>query len=504
MGVGVVVAAAAALAVALHRSGHSQGDDFALYLRQARSVFDGDPAQVVADNRFTVIHSGGSFSPLAYPWGLPLLLAPFVRAWGLDYDRLKLVEVAAFCVWLVLVHGIVRRRLGRIVALAVTAAVGTTPMLLVHTDSLLSEFPHAAAVAVMIWWLDRIRGRATLITASARDLIVLGVLLTVTYNIRRETVLLVAAIATVQIVELVARRRNGGPGSPRSWPWRALAMPHAAFVASAMAFQLVLPSMLLPANGDSGPRHLVDRLREYPAVLAEQLGIDQGHAIGMVILLVAFAGLGVGLGRRPGLDGPLAAVVVFSALAVSTHFRLVGRYYFQILPWVLMFVAAAVLELARFVTARVAGRSVDDPSHRSRWSPVAAVITTLPLLFLVILHVTVLPTRIASAMDFDRDGRQQVGPTHPDYLPIYDAVIASTKPMDVVVFYRARTMTLLTDRRTLQTTNLDRAAARADFYAQQRGSTYSQPEMTELEGYQRGFTVAWSNDVWILWDLDPG
>ena len=110
-------------AVLLHRNGHTQGDDFALYLRQARSLFDGDVAQVVADNRFTVINSAGAFSPIAYPWGWPLLLSPFVHLWGLDYDRLKLLEVACFCVWLVLVHGIVRRRAGRLLALAVTAVV---------------------------------------------------------------------------------------------------------------------------------------------------------------------------------------------------------------------------------------------------------------------------------------------------------------------------------------------------------------------------------------------
>jgi len=508
---GVVVAVAAGLAIALHRAGHTQGDDFALYLRQARSIFDGDPAQVVADNRFTVIQSGGEFSPIAYPWGWPLLLAPFVRVWGLDYDRLKLVEVACFCVWLVLVHGIVRRRLGRIVALAVTAAVGTTPILLVHTDSLLSELPHAAAVAVLIWWLDRIRKRSTLIGASTRDLVILGVSLTVAFNMRRETILLLVAIGLVQAVELlVERRRTSGPWSPSSWPWRALVLPHAGFAVSALGFQLLLPSMVLPENADSGPKHIDDRLMDYPTELAKQLGIDDGHWWGLLLLALALAGIVVGLRKRPGLDGPLAAVTVVSAIAVSTHFRLIGRYYFQILPWILMFATAAILA-AVFAVVGLVARSSHEPERRATpqraWLSLSAVLATLPLAFLVALHVAVLPGRIATAMDFDRAGRQQVGPTHPDYRPIYDAVVAYTAPDDVVVFYRARTMTLLTDRRTLQLgtseASLARAELRADFYAQQRGSTYSQPELTELEGYRRGYTVAWSDDQWILWDLHP-
>ena len=67
---GVVVAGSAILAIALHRNGHTTGDDFALYLRQARSLFDGDVGQVVADNRFTVISSGGAVQPDRLPVGL--------------------------------------------------------------------------------------------------------------------------------------------------------------------------------------------------------------------------------------------------------------------------------------------------------------------------------------------------------------------------------------------------------------------------------------------------
>ena len=62
--------------------------------------------------------------------------------------------------WLVLVHGIVRRRAGRAARLAIAAVVGTAPVLLAHTDQLLSEYPHAAVVAVFIWWIDRIKAAA--------------------------------------------------------------------------------------------------------------------------------------------------------------------------------------------------------------------------------------------------------------------------------------------------------------------------------------------------------
>ena len=176
VGYAVALAGIAVLATALHRHGHTQGDDFALYLRQARSIFDGDIGAVIADNRFAVLNSDSAFSPIGYPWGWPLVLSPFVHLWGLDYERLKLVEVGMLCAWLVLFHGIVRRRLGRLAAVAATAVLATAPVYLVHTDQLLTELPFLAAVALFVWWYDRIRGSNSLLTAPLAQLVTLGCL----------------------------------------------------------------------------------------------------------------------------------------------------------------------------------------------------------------------------------------------------------------------------------------------------------------------------------------
>ncbi|MBA3288802.1 MAG: hypothetical protein H0U21_12425 [Acidimicrobiia bacterium] len=483
----------AAAAVALHRNGHTLGDDFALYLRQARGVFDGDPSQVVGDNRFSVVNSGGAFSPIAYPWGWPLLLSPFVKWWGLDYDRLKLLEVATFCTWVVLVHGIVRRRGGRIVALAVAGAVATSPPLLAHTDQLLSEFPHAMAVTVFIWWFDRILGDSTLLAAPTSRLVVLGVLIAAAYNVRRESVVLVVAVAVVQLVELVPRLWAWLDGHRPSVPWRAIGLPHLAFAASAGGFQLLIPSMLVPDTGD-GPGFIDDRFKDWPRALSRMLGLGTHPAVGATILVLALAGAIIAVIRRPRLNGPLFAVGLLSALAVSTHFRMVERYYFQVLPWVLYFAVVPIVELAGLALR-----------HRpTRRTVLVGVASALPMVYLVGVHAAVLPGAIGRARDFDRAGRQQIGPTDPSYTPVYAAVTAYTAPTDVVAFFRARTMTLLTDRRTIQTTNLDRIRLRADFFAQQIGSDYYQPDMTTAEGLAAGFEVVWSDSRWILWRVpDP-
>ena len=56
----LTVGAMAALMLATHRPGHWWGDDWALYLRQAQSLLDGNPSEVTADNHFTVEQSRGT------------------------------------------------------------------------------------------------------------------------------------------------------------------------------------------------------------------------------------------------------------------------------------------------------------------------------------------------------------------------------------------------------------------------------------------------------------
>ena len=172
-------------------------------------------------------------------------------------------------------------------------------------------------------------------------------------------------------------------------------------------------------------------------------GIGSHPAIGVLILALAAIGAVIGIRRRPGLDGPLAAIAGLSAIAVSTHFRMVGRYYFQITPWVLYFASVAVAAAVAIVWG-----------HRDR--RLVSVFAAVPLLYLVAVHAAVLPGDIGDTRDFNRTSQQPFGPTDPRVTPVVDAVERLTRPDDIIAFYRARTMTLYTDRRAFQTTLIDR------------------------------------------------
>jgi hypothetical protein len=486
VGYAVALAGLAVLATALHRHGHAQGDDFALYLRQARSIFDGDMGAVIADNRFAVLNSDTAFSPIGYPWGWPLVLSPFVHLWGLDYDRLKLVTVAMFCIWLVLLFGIVRRRLGRLPALGVAACVGTAPIFLLHTDQLLSEYAYFVAIAVVIWWSDRMHRMSDLVRAPLMQLVTLGVLTAVAFNVRREAVALVPVVASLQLLALI--RGGGDRPTVRGFvervraSWTVLLVPYASFIGSVVVLQLLLPTALFPDNGNSRS-YIHDRWGEFPATLTKQLGLGVHPLLGVAILATAAIGVVIGIRQRPMLDTPLFVLALFSALVIGTHFRQVERYWLQVTPWVVYFAVAALVGLARSV------------GGRARW---VAFVAAAPVVAVLVAHLVVLPGNVSDARDFDAAGRVQVGPASPTVQPIYEAVLEHTPADSVVAFFRSRTMTLLTDRRSFQTRNLDRILQSADFYAYRRDQKYAQPT---LGPNPEGLVEVWSNDQWILWEV---
>ena len=105
---------------------------------------------------------------------------------------------------------------------ALKAVFATSYVYLEYTDQLLTEEPHMLAVAVVIWWLDRVMDRSRLTSATTRDLVILGLLAVAAYNVRREGLMLIFAIAGAQLVDLGARRSDrrerGETAGPRFHP----------------------------------------------------------------------------------------------------------------------------------------------------------------------------------------------------------------------------------------------------------------------------------------------
>jgi hypothetical protein len=166
-----------------------------------------------------------------------------------------------------------------------------------------------------------------------------------------------------------------------------------------------------------------------------------------------------------------------------------GRYLITITPFLLYFAYQALPSLVRFV----------DPPGRS----VARLAAAIPIIALAgMVSMNFLATK--HSINYHHLARPTVdGPESPAAVDMVGAVDRLTRGDDVILFFRARAMTMLTDRVALQGSNLDQMLPRVEWYVMEKGSSYSQTLLTDDEAAARGLTKAWDNSNWVIWRVPP-
>lgn len=483
-----------------HFSGHDWGDDFALYMRQARALAMGNIGEVISDNRFAVDNSGwNTFSPYTYPWGWPLLIAPLYSLFGLNYEVVKVVEVVALCVFLWTFFTMTRRRAGSLAATLVTLLIGLSPLYIGGTDTVLSDIPYLGFAGLSLWWMDRCRGRGLLGDVSRNQLVILGLLLAYTYNVRREGITLLFTLAALHLALLAGLAVHARSVRVlRKVDWKKVAVPYLSFGLAVFAFHLLLPTVLLPRAPGAGFENISSRAIFYEDILAQQIGLQQpGSPMELfgsefiaqraLVYLVVLAGIGLilRLWYRLQEDISLAAFLICSALLMLISPYQEGRYLYTITPFLFYFAYQALPTMATFVTqgSRLVVR-------------VCSIAPALAVFGLVTLNAR----DTAQATDYHLEYHYIVhGPESPDAQQMFTAVQGLTRAEDVILFFRARAMTLYTDRRSIMGANLEQLLPRSDWYVMAKESTYSQKLLTDAEAAAYGLTKTWENEWWVMW-----
>jgi 4-amino-4-deoxy-L-arabinose transferase-like glycosyltransferase len=449
----LVVGAMSAIMFASHRPGHWWGDDWALYIRQAKGLLDGNARQVIDDNSFTVQTSRGSaFSPPLYPWGFPILLTPFVAIVGTNVDRLAIVPVLSACAFACCWYVLAKARVGTLVALTGVVAITLSPLLLGWTELIQSELPFMAVTGLGLVGLDRAAGSGVLTRASGKlwPLVLLGCGAAAAFSVRREGLAMVPAIAGAQLAALIATRDEHWwrSGSQRLSLSVRLAIPHATALAVVGLVQVMLPSTLVPQYSGTTIKNVWRLADKHIDHLAEVVGLKRSWqpnpmifgnvALGWVAvglyLLLAVIGIGLALGpnRRRDLHLVVYAAV---ALTIGGSFRVaINRYVCSVAPVLMLLALVALTTLLR--------------NRRLGWLPTA--VATLALAGIVAGNLANVHIRIDRASTSRDRGQIEWGPTHPDAIAMFDVVRARSDPDDVIAAPKARAMTLETDRRAVQ------------------------------------------------------
>lgn len=423
----VVPVGLALLALRTHENGHDWGDDFALYLRQAASLFGGTSvSDVIADNQYMLEYSYRSdFSPPLYPWGWPLILAIPVWLVGLDVDRLKLVSLVLFAGVLLAFYVYSVGRVGVRKAVLGVLLIGTSPIYIDWTELLLSELPFMLLAFAGLIAIDRTRG---LWTSSWWSGVGPGVLAAAAFSVRREGLSLLVAIGVAILADrvLVDRERR----------WRAFS-PFISFAAAVALLQIGLSSTLIPNYAENTIVNVVRFGNIIAQLIGGMLGIGSPK-FGWIVVILGCAGWALALAADWRKHAPSVAYLL-TVIAVAGSFFVPSERYFSTAVPLLVLGILMIPSLFKGESRKLEGR-------------LAAAV------FLLVAPFIWLNTGRALAEAERPDSGSavvEVGPNRIQSVEMFDAVRMETATDDVIGFFKARAMTLYTDRRSVQIEEAD-------------------------------------------------
>jgi hypothetical protein len=497
----ILVVASIVIARIVQQDGHGWGDDFALYINQARGLVEGTASQVVADNRFAVDNSAfRDFTPIAYPWGTSLALMPIIAIFGIDYSMLKLVPTAALAMSVALVWLIARRRLGPIGAVIPTAFMAFNPWYLWATDAVLSDLIFLAATLLVVVLADRVVAHDTMFVLASRDVTVLVITIAAAAHVRREGLGLIAVLVALQAARWFQPDR---PPTTRA----VLFAPWAWLIGSFTVLHVLFPAPIradLDTQAPAGIGSIAPNVSWYRNAIAELFGFQRigdvpTQAFGSVWLgwvwlavMISLAGLGaivaiVAVFRRSvSVDLALTAALIGVGSIVSMAPYHYQRYLMTIAVLIMLLAASTIWSIGQRIMAR-----------RTRGTTVVALAMTVVLFTpSMVLHLT----ELANSLRYHTTTRFTVrGPEDGPTQELWTAVVTLTDEADVVMFAQPRSMNLYTRRRSVVGNDRNVLLRRADWYAMERESDYLQVPLSSPEAERLGLSAEWENERYILY-----
>ncbi len=414
--------------------GHGWGDDFAEYIGQAIALWNGDIAGQIAANGFIIAHTPMGLGPVAYPWGLPLALAPLYGAFGLSLTVFKQVGIVCYALFIFFLFLYYEKRLGGLWAAVLTLLFAVNPVMVSATNVIGSDVPFLLISTLALMAMESLlRGGAPRRQYAMGALT--GVLILMAFLFRTNGLVLLLALLCMQAIILPPWKlgrwmvRGGAPcENPR---WLAQALPYLIFIPA-----YLLVNRLLPAGGEShlqysaliSLRSMKNNALYYATLFHRFLAVPVGGRALYFTVTGLFLLGAIRQARRYAL--PLIYMLGTMALYVVWPSQQGLRFLFPVLPVYILFAALGIKELAAFV-ARSRARILE---YAALWA----------VLFLCVVMGSSAASLAVQNMERGRADTQ--GAYARGALAAYQYVQDNTEADAVVAFRRPRVFFLSTHR----------------------------------------------------------
>ena len=436
--------------------GHDWGGDFSAYIMQAQSVWQGNSSEFLQTNRFIIEESSRLIGPIAYPWGFPVLLAPFYAFFGLNMLALKSLNIVCYLIFIISLWLGFRRHHSHFWRVILVCFFALNPYFLRFMNNVVSDIPFLVFSTFSVLLIGRVVIQRRRLVSKISDQFLLGVLIAISFFIRTQGILILAALGVAQFISVAKNtivQQRGATGaetkakniilrqffsrSSNSW---IFILPHVSFVIVTLLWRNVLP------EGGSSHISLLNNL---------SLGLIKHHLLYYFSLPAElFAGVPASQ-ILYGASIPLAIIGMFKRRDSDYHIIIYGvmtifllivwpptqglRFLFPLLPFYVSF-ALTGLETCR------------DISH-GLWNVLWKIVIVCPVIIIIIFFLRFSITDASENLVNQR--MESSGPYLSTSKEVFSFISNNTETDDIIVFRKPRVMRLFTNRQSIMTDQVD-------------------------------------------------
>lgn len=424
--------------------GHDWGGDFAVYIMQARALVEDGIPRVLENNAFVIQHSSAIIGPLAYPWGVPVLLAPLYALFGINMLAFKALNMGLFLIFLASLYAFARPRLPGFWALAYVGMFAFNNSFVDFAGQVTSDIPFVlfSTLTLLAMGRSQIEKKRILPWPAASagqyaDAVLLGLLCMLCCTLRGNGLFLPLTLLFVQGIDMLAHRHSGTLLQRLYWH----ALPLAIFLMSYGLWWVSFPSgdasYIASMNGLT-PGMVWSNFLYNIAALGDFFVIPLWRDARLVALVITLPLALWGMLRHHRRYYHFMVYMAGTFLLFTIWpYRHGARFFLPLFPLYLFFVFLTLAEAEDY--ARRTGRDV--------W---------LKYLRLALCGVMVFMTGVTlvsagyRALPGEKLWKQEgeYGPYTPMAQDLFRFVRENTAPDSVLVFFKPRVLTLFTDRRT--------------------------------------------------------
>lgn len=417
-----VIALSTLISVTTLQKGHDWGDDFSLYIAQAKVICEGGFELLKTQQQFTQSNSGYLLGPDFYPWGYPALIAPAYKFFGLNLAALKVVTYAWFPLLLCLLYSYFNSELKEKTFLFISL-FAFSPVIFSFRNSIVGDIPFLFFSMLSVIMIRKIVSQQKFIVNETFSYALLGIVIALTYSIKTQGIVLLPALLATQFIEALSKNELKKSLSIKTF------LPYLLFGVLVIIYSKVTgysdASYASHLDWTNLYYHLQFNFFYYLNLPAAFFDVPVLSNFSLVFWGICFVFVLLGLVDLKIRDTSLLFYVLFTmAILLIAPYQAGIRYIFPTLPVIIYFLLKGLSVFEKRFSAENASDILMIP---------VIVFFTYGMVLNAsdaLLHRTEI---IEGA--FDKEGEELV-----------DFINHNTQPNDVIVFYKPRLLRLLTGR----------------------------------------------------------